>query len=181
MFPLADPLKQAMSRPLTSTITTYQADWPSSYRREAARLVRVFGSALDAVQHIGSTAVPGLSAKPEIDILAIVNSLVHMDSWTESLAAFGYRRGGDLSEGHLFYKRDVEGVRTHKIHVCLAGHTKIDEMLSFRDYLRRYDDARMKYQVLKLELEKNNVHGIGEYLRGKEPFIRGVLERLDRE
>lgn len=170
-----------MSTPLTNTITPYQPQWPDMYRGEATRLLRVFGSASKAVHHIGSTAVPGLSAKPEIDILVIVNGFSPVDSWTEALAAYQYRRGGDLSAGHLFYKRDVEGVRTHKLHVCLAGHSKIHEMLSFRDYLRCHDDVRNQYQELKLELEKTNVSGIGEYLQGKEPFIHAVLKRIDSE
>lgn len=170
-----------MSMALTSTITPYQIQWPDMYRAEAARLERVFGSALKSIHHIGSTAVPRLSAKPEIDILVIVTGFSQIDSWTDTLAAHQYRRGGDLSVGHLFYKRDVEGVRTHKIHVCLAGHPKINEMLSFRDYLRRHDDVRNEYQELKLELENNNVTGIGEYLQGKEPFIRAALKRIESE
>ena len=168
-----------MPNPLTSTITPYQTQWPDLYRNETTRLKPVFGSALKTIHHIGSTAVPGLSAKPEIDILVVVNDLSPVHAWTETLSTYQYRRGGDLSVGHLFYKRDVESIRTHKLHVCLTGHHKIPEMLNFRDYLRRHDDVRTQYQELKLALAKNNVSGIGEYLRGKEPFIQEVLKRID--
>lgn len=164
---------------LTSSISPYDDQWPSQYLDEASRLILVFGSALKEIHHIGSTAIPGLSAKPEIDVLAVVNEISQADEWTNSLAELQYLRGGDLSEGHLFYKRDVEGVRTHKIHVCRAGHPKIHEMLNFRDYLRSHDDTRENYERLKLELERQNTEGIGEYLQGKEPFIRAVLLKFD--
>ena len=166
-----------MSPALTSKITPYQAQWPDMYRREAARLGPVFGSVMTAIHHIGSTAVPDLAAKPEIDILVVVSAVSDAESWTEKLASLQYRRGGDLSPGHLFFKRDIEGVRTHKIHVCPEHHPKVHEMLSFRGCLRQHDDVRDEYQTLKLELERTNVSGIGEYLKGKEPFIEAVLKR----
>jgi GrpB-like predicted nucleotidyltransferase (UPF0157 family) len=162
---------------LTSTISPYDHKWPHAFRDEATRLSRVFGSALRELHHVGSTAVPGLSAKPEIDVLAVVDDVSLAGEWAGPLAKLKYRRGGDLSEGHLFYKRDVEGVRTHKIHVCQPGHPKIGEMLNFRDYLRSQDGARREYETLKLQLEQQNTTGIAEYLQGKEPFIRAALLR----
>ena len=163
--------------PLTSTITHYDATWPHWYQDEVSRLTPLFGVVMTAIHHVGSTAVPGLAAKPEIDMLIVVSSLSPVASWTDALMALGYRRGGDLSDGHLFYKRDVHGVRTHKLHVCLEGHVSIEELLRFRDMLRANDVLRYEYQALKLELERSNTAGISEYLSGKEPFIRTALER----
>ncbi len=164
--------------PLTSTITPYDPRWPKQHLDEAARLGPVFGAAMREIHHVGSTAVPGLAAKPEIDLLVVVENISGVDSWTQDLAAHRYQRGGDLSAGHLFYKRDVDGSRTHKIHVCLAGHPNISEMLSFRDYLRCHDEVRDEYQALKIALEQDNSTGIVEYLQGKEPFIRAVLNKI---
>ena len=163
---------------LTSKITDYNPEWPSQYEIEAQKLVSVFASALLAIHHVGSTAVPGLSAKPEIDVLAVVTDLNAAPAWTNALGGMGYRRGGDLSEGHLFYKRDLQGIRTHKLHVCLQGHCKIDEMLVFRDHLRESPETRQAYQALKLRLERENTQGIAEYLRGKAPYIQQVLRGL---
>lgn len=164
---------------LTSTIIPYDTRWPDLYQLEASRLTNVLGDALIAIHHVGSTAVPGLSAKPEIDLLAVVENLTQVDDWTKALTKTQYQRGRDLSEGHLFYKRDVEGVRTHKIHVCLVAHPKIGEMLKFRDYLREHEGVREEYQALKIGLERHNTEGIGQYLKGKEPFIRAVLEGFE--
>ncbi|MEM6471716.1 MAG: GrpB family protein [Planctomycetota bacterium] len=165
--------------PLTSTITDYDAEWPRLYREEVERLTPVFEGTLIAIHHIGSTAIPGLLAKPEIDMLAVVPSVDSADRWAVRLDRLGYTRGGDLSSGHLFFKRSLNGVRTHKLHVCRRQHFQIDSMLKFRDQLRTCDDLRRQYGLLKRKLERENSEGIGEYLAGKAPFIRAVLASIE--
>ncbi|WP_311977463.1 GrpB family protein [Bradyrhizobium diversitatis] len=105
--------------PLTSPIKSYDPTWPQQYAAEEARLKPVFGSGLIGIHHVGSTAVPGLAAKAEIDVLAVVWSDDSLDDWSRSLTRLGYRRGGDLSPGHHFFKRDVGDIRTHKL-MCAA-------------------------------------------------------------
>jgi GrpB-like predicted nucleotidyltransferase (UPF0157 family) len=164
---------------LTSSILPYDSAWPKKYDKEVARLIPIFEAPLVEFHHVGSTAVPELAAKPEIDILVVVNGDSIPDVWTGSLQRLGYRRGGDLSPGHHFFKRDIDGIRTHKIHICRDRHPKIAEMLKFRDHLRRHPDIRAEYHVLKFKLEKENTTGIGEYLSGKAPFIQAVLSAID--
>jgi GrpB-like predicted nucleotidyltransferase (UPF0157 family) len=163
---------------LTSKITAYDPNWPSLYQSEALRLRQAFGHALLEIHHIGSTAVAGLAAKPEIDILILVKDSDVAENMTAALVDLGYRRGGDLSVGHSFFKRDVDGVRTHKLHLCLAGHAKAIEMLKFRDHLRQDNEVRDAYGRLKLQLEQENTKGISEYLRGKEPYIQCIVDGL---
>lgn len=162
---------------LTSRITPYNSEWPLLYDIEAARLTTVFDESLLALHHVGSTAVPGLAAKSEIDILAIVNCRGVAEAVTKPLEALGYRRGGDLSTDHHFFKRDIGGMRTHKLHICRNGHIKIAEMLAFRDHLRRNPEDRDAYDRLKQQLEQENTGGIGEYLEKKAPFIDAILGR----
>jgi GrpB-like predicted nucleotidyltransferase (UPF0157 family) len=164
--------------PLTSVLTPYDDQWPSLYAETAEWLRPLFGSALIDLHHIGSTAVVGLSAKPEIDILAVVIDVVRVDAWVRPLAAHGFRRGGDLSPGHLFFKRDDAGVRTHKLHICIDGHPTAIQMLRFRDHLRRCPTDRNEYTSLKLRLQAENTDGIGEYLEKKAPFIDRILNRI---
>lgn len=164
--------------PLTSVLTPYDNHWPLMYAEAAEWLRPLFGSALVDLHHIGSTAVVGLSAKPEIDILAIVTGVSGVNLWMTSLAARGFRRGGDLSVGHLFFKRDENGIRTHKLHICIDGHPTAIQMLRFRDHLRQCPMDRERYANLKLRLEAENAFGIGEYLEKKSPFIRGILNRI---
>jgi len=165
--------------PLTSPIKPYDPTWPQLYAAEEARLKPVFGLALIGIHHVGSTAIPDLAAKAEIDVLAVVNSDGGLEGWSRSLVALGYRRGGDLSPGHHFFKRDVGGARTHKLHVCLDGHGQIARMLRFRDHLRRHAEDRLKYQELKLRLESENSSGIQQYLIAKDPFIQDILANPD--
>lgn len=87
----------------------------------------------------------------------------------------GYVRGSDLSEGHHFYRRNVGGVRTHKLHACTRGHLTITQMLGFRDFLRRDASIRQQYEALKLQLESSNTGGMAEYLEKKSPFIEALL------
>lgn len=165
--------------PLTSPIQPYDPKWPQQYAEEEARLKPIFGAALLEMHHVGSTAVPELAAKSEIDILAVIDHTGTVEDWIQPFETLGYRRGGDLSSGHHFFKRDINGVRTHKLHICRAGHEQISRMLRFRDQLRRHPADRLKYQELKLRLERENTHGIQEYLAAKDPFIRAVLASRD--
>ncbi|MEL7022626.1 MAG: GrpB family protein [Pseudomonadota bacterium] len=165
---------------LTSTIVPYDPGWPKQYEDEAKILAPIFHQTLVQVHHIGSTAIAGLSAKPEIDILVVVECIQDASEWSKALAELRYRRGGDLSVGHLFYKKDVSGVRTHKVHVCTTGHEKIQEMIHFRNFLRTHADTRAAYQALKLQLERDNTLGIAQYLKGKAPFIAEVLQRAGK-
>lgn len=160
---------------LTSQIAEYDSRWPSMFIAERARLEGVFGSKAVDIHHVGSTAVPGLAAKPEIDLLVVVSDHGDEANVDQAMATLGYVRGKNLSDGHHFYRRDAGGVRTHKVHVCLTGHSQISRMLSFRDMLRQDADLRQRYQDLKLELESANEHGIKEYLAQKAPFIDAVV------
>jgi GrpB-like predicted nucleotidyltransferase (UPF0157 family) len=164
--------------PLTSKIATYNPDWPSQYEVERERLVPIFGGKLLRIDHVGSTAVPLLSAKPEIDILVELSDNLDLAQFVSPLMDLGYRRGGDLSAGHHFFKRDVDGVRTHKLHVMTHDHPEVSRMLDFRDHLRNNARARIEYQRLKIRLEQENTRGIGEYLAQKAPFIDATLNDL---
>jgi GrpB-like predicted nucleotidyltransferase (UPF0157 family) len=113
--------------PLTSSIQSYDPTWPRQYANEEARLRPIFGSALVEMHHVGSTAVPELAAKGEIDIIAVINLTVTLEDWNPSFEMLGYRRGGDLSPGHRFFKRDIDGIRTHKLHICRNGHVQVSE------------------------------------------------------
>lgn len=164
---------------LTSPIRPYDPTWPQQYAKEETRLRPIFGAKLQEIHHIGSTAVPELAAKGEIDILAVIGLAGEVNDWSQSFAELGYRRGGDLSPDHYFFKRDVGGVRTHKLHICREGHAQISRMLRFRDHLREHAADRLRYQELKLRLEHENTNGIQEYLTAKDPFIRAILANLD--
>lgn len=161
---------------LTSQISLYNHQWPMLFQVTRQQVANACGPELMAIHHVGSTAVEGLAAKPEIDVLVVVEQHCDEARRNRLLQDLGYVRGSDLSPGHHFYRRDVNGVRTHKIHVCINGHGQIEWMLRFRDLLRSDAGIRLQYQNLKLELEASNTEGIGEYLARKAPFIDAVMQ-----
>jgi GrpB-like predicted nucleotidyltransferase (UPF0157 family) len=160
---------------LTSKITTYNPEWPQRYEADKVLLASAFGDELIAMHHVGSTAVPQLAAKPEIDVLIEVSEHRNEAVRDEVLLKLGYVRGSDLSQGHHFYRRNVGEVRTHKIHICRCGHPSVIQMLTFRDLLRSDASLRQRYQDLKIELEATNTGGMAEYLEKKGPFILAAL------
>ncbi|AMK31482.1 GrpB family protein [Pseudomonas mosselii] len=160
---------------LTSKITTYNPEWPQRYEADKVLLVSAFGDELIAMHHAGSTAVPQLAAKPEIDVLIEVSEHRNAAARDDVLLSLGYVRGTDLSEGHHFYRRNIGEVRTHKVHICRCGHPSIIQMLTFRDLLRNDASLRQRYQDLKIELEATNTGGMAEYLEKKGPFIIAAL------
>ncbi|KQM33262.1 GrpB family protein [Agrobacterium cavarae] len=160
---------------LTSQITPYNAHWPSMFLAEKRLIANVFGPDLIGIHHVGSTAVVGLSAKPEIDILVEVHEQANEAQRDRSMVSLGYVRGSNLSPGHHFYRKDVDGVRTHKVHVCVTGHWQIERMIRFRDLLIDNAQIRQEYQRLKLHLEASNREGIREYLAKKAPFIDDLM------
>lgn len=157
--------------PLTSSITDYDKNWPRLYEAEAKRLRPIFGDAFVEIHHVGSTAVEGLAAKPEIDMLVVVSELDLLHHWQRELLRLKYIRGRDLMNGHHFFKRDRGRIRTHKLHVCVLGHTQISRMLGIREHLRANSSDRRAYAELKLRLERDNKGGIAEYLDAKAPFL----------
>ncbi|GAB7547672.1 GrpB family protein [Cupriavidus sp. 8B] len=160
---------------LTSKISRYDSEWPALFVTEKERIAKGLGAELVDIYHVGSTAVPGLAAKPEIDLLVEVSEHRNEAARDRFMGVLGYVRGSDLSAGHHFYRRDVDGVRTHKVHVCISGHWQIDRMLRFRDLLRSDAVIRQQYQDLKFELEGSNRGGIAEYLALKAPFIDALM------
>lgn len=163
--------------PLTSAITEYDHRWPRLYENEAKRLRPIFGTAYEEIHHIGSTAVEGLAAKPEIDILVVVSCSSNLQRWEADLLRLRYIRGGDLMKDHHFFRRDANGVRTHKLHICPSGHSQIGRMLGIRNHLRRNSEDRSAYAELKLRLEKENTSGIAEYLDAKAPFLNELYRK----
>ena len=106
---------------LTSKISPYNPEWPERFQVDKELIASAFGDELQAIHHVGSTAVPGLAAKPEIDVLIEVSEHRSETARDQVLLTLGYVRGSDLSQGHHFYRRNVGEVRTHKIHVCKCG------------------------------------------------------------
>ena len=136
----------------------------------------IFGPALVEIYHVGSTAVPELAAKGEIDILAVIILTGAIADWTKSFGDLGYRRGGNLSPGPSFLQTRC-GWCPDAQTSYLPGRPRADRQnVAFsRAPATAPGRSDEEYQELKLKLERENTGGIQEYLASKEPFISEIL------
>ena len=159
--------------PSLYSFTDYSPAWPVEFDREAAQLRELLGEELVEVHHIGSTSVPGLAAKPIIDLLPLVRDIQYMDDCTPQMEAAGYRAWGEYGlAGRRYFTRDRGDVRTHNLHVYQAGDAAIARHLAFCAYLRSHPEACAEYERLKREVYALHSADIEAYNLGKDAWIK---------
>jgi GrpB-like predicted nucleotidyltransferase (UPF0157 family) len=171
-------------------IAPYDPEWPEWFRREKEHLLACLpGGLIRRVEHFGSTAVPGLAAKPVVDVLVEVTDLEETRARAVPvLEAQGYdylwrpTRGDDGPPFYAwFIKRDPKSrARTHHIHMVEGHFAEHWDRLLFRDYLIEHPAVAREYERLKLELASANPNDRVAYTRGKTAFITEVTERAKR-
>ncbi|QNP75820.1 GrpB family protein [Streptomyces roseirectus] len=155
-------------------IVPYDPAWPTEFTALAARLRPALPDAL-RIDHIGSTSVPGLAAKPVIDVQISVPALTPDDDFRTPLEALGFRYRRDNPDRSKRYFREPEDTRRIHIHVRRAG--SLDEQLNlvFRDFLRARPETARRYAEAKRELAARHRHDAEAYTEGKSPFIWATL------
>jgi len=145
---------------------------------EAVVLRRCLGDNAMAIHHIGSTAVPGLCAKPIIDLLVEVASLDDVDVRNAEMARAGYEAMGEfgIAGRRYFRKRDRAGVRSHHVHAFACGSSDVTRHLAFRDYLKAHPADARRYGDLKRALASVHHDDIDAYMDGKDALVK-ALER----
>ncbi|HOA80817.1 GrpB family protein [Pseudoclostridium thermosuccinogenes] len=160
------------------TIVEYDPSWPELFEREANRIRSVLGSKALQIEHVGSTSVPGLCAKPIIDILLVVKNSADEPSYVPALEAAGYRL--QIREPEWFEHRMFKGPNTDiNLHVFSEGASEIDRMLRFRDWLRSNESDREKYAQAKRSLAKNKWRHIQHYADAKTSIVREIMDRAN--
>jgi GrpB-like predicted nucleotidyltransferase (UPF0157 family) len=160
------------------TLLAYDPAWPRLFEREAARIRAALGAEALLVEHVGSTSVPGLVAKPIIDILLVVPSSADEPAYLPALEAAGYVlriREPDWHEHRL-----LKGPDTNiNLHVYSAGDPEIERMLRFRDRLRSCDADRERYAEAKQELAGRTWRHVQHYADAKSAVVEEILRRSD--
>lgn len=161
-------------------ILPYNPEWVRLYEAEADRIREVFGKELLGIEHIGSTSVPGLLAKPIIDIMVLIDSHENATKYIPKLEAIGYpfnfAADTDKStERHLFRKGNPTEYHLSIAYVDRGSFWK--RQLAFRDYLREHPEERDKYAKLKESLIKEDSTGKDGYIGGKTDLINEMLDR----
>jgi GrpB-like predicted nucleotidyltransferase (UPF0157 family) len=161
--------------PSRYTFTDYSPDWPLEFERESERLKPLLGDTLLTVHHIGSTSVPGLAAKPIIDLLPVVRDIASVDERTPRMEEAGYRAWGEYGlPGRRYFTRDRDEYRTHNIHIYQADNPDIERHLAFCAYLRSHASACREYEALKREVHEHHPADIAAYNDGKNAWIKRV-------
>lgn len=159
------------------SLAAYNAAWPAQFAAERDRLVARFSQLLK-IEHFGSTAIPGMPAKPIIDILAGVESMAVADALFEPILAYSYttsREFNAMLPDRRWFMRSVDGRRTHHLHLVVLGSKSWVERLRFRDVLRSNAVLAQQYAKLKSELAAKYKRDREEYTNAKSEFVACVI------
>lgn len=162
-------------------VTEYNDKWDQMFKEEAQKIKEIFADELIDNYHIGSTSVPGLKAKPIIDMMPVVKDIEKIDSFNEQMEGLGYECMGELGMTGRRYFRKGGDNRTHQVHVFQSDNKQdIHRHLAVRDYLRTHPEAVKQYGNLKENLAKQFPKDIEEYMDGKDAFVKELEKRALR-
>ena len=160
------------------TVLNYDPEWPLKYERERKAIAEILDGNGISIYHIGSTSVPGLAAKPIIDMMAVVRSLEKVDDARGKFSELGYEYLGEFGIAGRRYFRKGGDERTHQIHIFQADDwNNIERHLAFRDYMRTHEKERTEYAKIKTALAQRFPYDIDGYCDGKDAFVREMEKR----
>ncbi len=163
-------------------IVEYDTRWPLHFEEERKKILQSIGPFVLAVEHIGSTSIPNLAAKPLIDILIVVPKLSVVEKGVRPLEALGYEYKGEFGiPGRHFFRKPLTRPRKYHIHMVELGSEEEWKHLAFRDYLRVHPEDAAQYAALKRGLANTFKADVDSYTEGKTPFIAGILQKIRRE
>lgn len=161
-------------------VESYNPLWPQMFREESICIKSILRNELTEIHHIGSTAIPGMSAKPVIDMLPVVKDIMRLDDYNESFIRHGYEPRGEygLAGRRYFVKGRPES--THHVHIYQQGDPAIIRHIAFRDYMMTHPSAAKAYGALKEHLARQHAEDRSAYIDGKASFVQ-EHERLALE
>lgn len=159
-------------------VVDYDPSWPDQFAELAARVQAAFADGpLIAVEHIGSTSVVGLAAKPIIDLNVIVPARENISEAIIRLASLGYVHEGDKGISGREAFRWPSGTARHHLYVCARDNAEHRRQVAFRDYLRAHPDEAQRYEALKRDLTARFRDDRTAYSEGKTEFVEAVLAK----
>ena len=161
-------------------VEPYNEAWQQDFAAIRAELEPALGSLALRIEHVGSTSVPGLSAKPIIDIDVVMEDYSKLDAVVAALAAIGYTHEGDQGiPGREAFRYDgKEHLRNHHLYVCPENSAELHRHLTFRNYLRQHPEAVREYSRVKEEGAALYPYDIDRYIEHKSPFIESIYAEI---
>ena len=162
-------------------VVPYDPVWPALFAQLRDNVAGALGSLAVAIEHVGSTSVVGLAAKPIIDIDVVVPSHNEIPEAIILLAALGYVHQGDCGiQGREAFK-SPQGTPAHHLYVCAQDNEELHRHIAFRNYLRRHSDKASEYGTLKLSLAKVYHQDRNAYMDGKDSLVKELLAQSLKE
>ncbi|MCM3767558.1 GrpB family protein [Neobacillus niacini] len=170
-----------MTKPIVK-LTEYNPDWETQFENENNRIVDVLGNKIVGIEHIGSTSIRGLAAKPIIDIMVGVRDLDEVSDFVRPLSDIEYEYVPKPEfKDRIFFRKGLWGQGTCHLHVCEFNGMEWVEKLLFRNYLRLHPQAAEEYASLKKELASTYQYDRPTYTKKKEPFIKAIIDNARKE
>lgn len=158
-------------------VVPYDPNWPNQFEEEASKITPIFSDNFVAIHHIGSTSVPGLAAKPTIDIIVEVKNIELVDNCNPQMEKLGYEAWGEYKiPGRRFFVKG-ENKRTHHVHTFQVGSVEIARHLYVRDYLKSHPDEAKEYANLKIKLAQQFTNDRRGYVKNKEDYVKALEQR----
>ena len=159
-------------------VVPHDPQWPIRFEAEAQAIASLLGQEVVAIYHIGSTAIPGIKAKPIIDILVEVKDIGRIDGYNEGMAGLGYEPRGEYGiPGRRYFPKGDSFNRTHHVHMFQSDGLEVQRHLDFRDYMIAHPEEAQAYSLLKEGLARRFPEDIEGYMDGKDGFIKDVEKK----
>lgn len=160
-------------------VVPWQPEWPARFEGIRAALLPALEGLICACEHVGSTSVPGLAAKPIIDIDIVIPDMAAFGPVKEALASLGYRHEGNLGiPGREAFKYDDKPeLMTHHLYVCARNSAELQRHLALRDYLRAHPQDRDRYAQVKLAAAARHPMDIDAYIAEKSDIIQEIYAK----
>jgi len=160
-------------------IEQYNSEWQKRFETEAEILRPIFSNKAISIEHVGSTAVPGLAGKPTIDILITVEKIEIADELSKNIEDVGYKSLGDyINKGSRLFVKEEHDTRLVNLHVFEAQHSHVKSMIILRDYFRSHAEAVEEYSKLKVDLVKKYPNDYGLYRKYKDEWMEKLKQEI---
>jgi GrpB-like predicted nucleotidyltransferase (UPF0157 family) len=164
-------------------VVPYDPNWPKEFEKIHADIWPAIQHSAQRIEHVGSTSVPGLAAKPVIDLDVVIATTQDFPAVKAALESLGYYHNGDQGiPGREAFKYDPTqkpGLMCHHLYVCAADSAELKRHLTLRDHLRNHSDDRDAYAAAKFSAAQSHPNDIDGYIEAKGPVIRAILENYN--
>ena len=160
-------------------VVSYNENWPKQFAVEAEKLKSIFGMDAVGIEHIGSSAVPGMAGKPTIDILVLVNDIAVVDKYNQQMETIGYKSKGAyvMPDSRLFVK-EKDNLVFVNTHFFEENHPHVKNMVGLRDYFRTQPEAVKEYSDFKVKLYNKFKNDYAQYRKLKDVYMNDLKRKI---